>query len=331
MEAANAAADEKLLKLCIIDLMKEVEILTSNLSITTFNIDWYTTLENFLEDYREIGLDTLELNGRVTRRVIEELFPHIEKGIIKISSLHNYCPKIEIAEEDGVQLSALDEETRKLAVQHTKVTIETARMVGAKAVVLHTGSVEGLKTLMNELKELYQAGKKDSMEYNDIRNRLIEQRKNDREKYASACEKSLIELSEFISRKNFDIKLGLENRLNHGEIPIVTEYDEWFDKYCDLPIFLWYDYGHGEVQHNLGLIDKNEIFHRHGKRLLGLHIHDCEGINDHILPGTGTIKFDFIKDHLRPDVLRVLEYGKKIKPIGKIPEGIEYLRKTGIL
>jgi len=301
------------------------------LSITTFNIDRYTTIENFLNEYREIGLDTLELNGRVRQHVIDALFPYLYKGEIKISSLHNYCPRPEIMDNGELQLSSLDEETRSLAVRYTCNTIEMAHRVGAKAVVIHMGEVEGLKTLMDMLKDLYRCGEKDSLEFIALKSRLMEQRRKNKAAYVKACEKSFIELSDFIARRNYSIKLGLENRYYHGEIPLVEEYDIWFEQYSQLPIYLWYDFGHGEVQHNLTLIDKYEILERHGERLLGLHIHDCIGIDDHRVPGTGEIDFEFVKKYLRPDVLRVLEYGYGVQPVSKIAEGVEYLKQKGMV
>lgn len=301
------------------------------LSITTFNIDRYTTLENFLNEYREIGLDTLELNGRIRQYVIDALFPYLYKGEIKISSLHNYCPKPEIMNNGELQLSSLNEETRRQAVYYTCKTIETAHYVGAGAVVLHMGEVEGLKTLMDMLKDLYRCGEKDSLEFISLKSRLMEQRRENKAAYVKACEKSFIELSDFIARRNYNIKLGLENRYYHGEIPLLEEYDMWFEQYSQLPIYLWYDFGHGEVQHNLTLIDKYEILEKHGERLLGLHVHDCIGVDDHKVPGTGDIDFDCMKKYLRPDVLMVLEYGYGVQPVSKIAEGVEYLKQKGMV
>jgi hypothetical protein len=59
-------------------------------AITAFNIDRYTTVEAFLDEYRTIGLDTIELNGRVRQHVIDALMPYIEREEIRICSLHNF-------------------------------------------------------------------------------------------------------------------------------------------------------------------------------------------------------------------------------------------------
>jgi sugar phosphate isomerase/epimerase len=111
----------------------------------------------------------------------------------------------------------------------------------------------------------------------------------------------------------------------------MDEYDAWFDKYDGAPIYLWYDFGHGAILDNLGLGDSSTLFERHSHRLLGLHLHDCRGIQDHIVPGTGDIDFAFVRPYLGPDVLRVLEYGQRVHPIVRIREGIEHLREVGVL
>lgn len=305
--------------------------MTAGLSITTFNIDRYTTLESFLREYRGIGLNTVELNGRVPQEVIDELLPYIDRGDLRISSLHNFCPKPVIGiDEKELQLSSLDEQKRCMAVSLTRKTIETAERVGAKAVVLHMGKVEGLSEIERKLSELYRAGRRGDDEFLCLRNELIDKRFVMREKYVDASSKSLCELSEFIVKKGYSIKLGLENRYRYYEIPTVSEYDLWFDKYRDHPVFFWYDFGHGEVLRKLSLLNRDELFNRHGNRLIGLHIHDCSGIDDHLVPGSGDIDFSFIKSYLRPDVLRVLEYGRRFE-LNDIAGGIDYLKRTGIL
>lgn len=298
------------------------------LSITTFNIDRYTTLESFLREYKEIGINILELNGRVPQLVIDELYPFIERGEIKISSLHNFCPKQDIDERE-IQLSSLDNTMRKIAVDLTIETIEAANRVGARAIVLHVGGMKELADLEGSLRELYRANRQDSTEYNLIRDKLIHERTEVAKRYTQSYEKSLYELSDFIIKKNYDIKLGLENRYYYYEIPFIDEYDELFSQYPELPIYLWYDFGHGDVLHNLSLIDKHELLRRHGKRLVGLHIHDCRGIGDHMVPGTGDIDFTHIKEYLNPSIIKVLEYGRRFDT-KSIVQGIRFLENSGV-
>lgn len=300
-------------------------------AITAFNIDRYTGVEAFLDEYRAIGLNKIELNGRVRQHVIDALTPYIERGEICISSLHNFCPRPEILDQVDLRLSSPDEAVRRLAVQHTEHTIATAHRLGAKAVVLHAGEILSLRPSAMALKELHRTGRQHGAEYTRIRDDLIARRERERQPYVRAAEKSIDELIEYVACTNVGIRLGLETRDYYGQIPQIDEYDAWFARYDGSPVGLWYDYGHGAILENLGLGSPRTLLERHGQHLVGLHLHDCRGVQDHIVPGTGEIDFAIVKPYLRPDVLRVLEYGSRVHPFTRIREGIKYLQDVGIL
>ena len=300
-------------------------------AITTFNAARYTTVEQLLEEYRTVGLDTLELNVHVQDHLIDALLPYIERGEIHISSLHNFCPRPAILDHVALELSSPDEPTRQLAVEHTQHTIATAQRLGAKAVVVHAGEMLSLRPLVTSLKELHRAGRQHGAESARIRNELRRRRSEERRPYVEAAERSIDELVEYVLRANVGITLGLETRDYYGQIPQIEEYDTWLARYDGPPLGLWYDFGHGEILAKLGFPIRDELFARHGHRLVGLHLHDCLGIVDHDVPGTGEIDFAFVKPYLRPDVLRVLEYGDRIQPVARIAVGVRYLRQAGIL
>ena len=272
-------------------------------AITAFNIDRYTTVEGFVAEYRLIGLDTIELNGRVRERVIVDLLPYIERGEIKISSLHTFCPQPEVADAEEPNLASPDEEERRAALRRAQKTIATAGRLGASAVVVHAGAMPALRPLAEEVKELYRAGRGDSAGFARLRAELVERRRREGELFVQAAERSVVELAEYA----------------------------WFARYPDAPIGLWFDTGHAQILQSLGLGDQRALLERHGERLVGLHLHDCLGVDDHIVPGSGGVDFDLLRPYLRPDVLRVLEYGRRIQPVERIVDGIRYLRERGIL
>ena len=300
-------------------------------AITAFNIDRYTTVEGFVAEYRLIGLDTIELNGRVRERVIVDLLPYIERGEIKISSLHTFCPQPEVADAEEPNLASPDEEERRAALRRAQKTIATAGRLGASAVVVHAGAMPALRPLAEEVKELYRAGRGDSAGFARLRAELVERRRREGELFVQAAERSVVELAEYVERQGWRVRLGLENRDLCGQIPQAEEYDAWFARYPDAPIGLWFDTGHAQILQSLGLGDQRALLERHGERLVGLHLHDCLGVDDHIVPGSGGVDFDLLRPYLRPDVLRVLEYGRRIQPVERIVDGIRYLRERGIL
>jgi sugar phosphate isomerase/epimerase len=305
--------------------------MSARVAITTFNIDRFTDMESFLGEYERIGVDRLELNGRVSCRVLEELLPFIDRGVVTVASVHNCCPRLEDPGLPEPELSAPDEGERKRAVGCAQRSIETAWRVGAEAVVVHPGSVSGLEPLERPVIELFRAGRADSGDFATARARCAEERRRLNAPFLEACERSLLELSDFIARRGLAVRLGLETPYHHYGIPLLEEYDRLFDRLGDLPIGLWYDTGHVEAQTGLGFMARNALLARHGERLLGLHLHDCTGLDDHQVPGEGAIDFAVLVPYLRDATLRVLEYGRKIQPLERIVNGIAFLQRSGVL
>ena len=306
--------------------------MSERFSITTFNIDRFTDLESFLEEYARIGMDRLELNGRVGQRVLDGLLPLIDRGVLSVSSIHNTCPRIEPPGLPEPELSDPDETVRKQAVGYAERSIETARRVGAGAVVLHPGTVPGLEPLEAPLVRMFRAGGvADGADFAAARARFAEERRRLSAPYLEACGRSLLELSELIARRSLPVRLGLETPYHHYGIPTLEEYGALFDRFGDLPIGLWYDTGHVESQVSLGFMAPRAPLVRFGARLIGMHLHDSTGIDDHRVPGDGSIDFAALVPWLRDDTLRVLEYGRRIQPIEHIVDGIAVLQRAGVL
>ena len=299
-------------------------------AITAFNVDRYTAVEPFLHEYRLIGLDAIELNGRVRQHVIDDLTPHVEREEIRISSLHIFCPRPDDVDPEDLNLASPAEEARRLAVTCARDTVATAQRLGARAVVVHPGQIPSLRPLSTQLSALYREGEQARPRFAAAREAMVRRRREERQPYVDAAERSLAELAGFIARQGWSVRLGLENNL-YRHLPLLDEYDAWFERFDGAPIGLWFDIGHAWCLENLGLGEMGPLLERHSERLVGVHLHDCIGLHDHLVPGTGEIDFSVLKPYLRPDVLRVLEYGSRVQPVERIADGIVYLREKGIL
>ncbi len=299
-------------------------------AITAFNIGRYTTVEAFLEEYRRIGLDAIELNGRVRQQVVDDLVPYVERGEIRISSLHVFCPRPDVVDQEELNLASPAEEARRLAVACTRDTIATAHQLGARAVVVHPGQMPSLRPLSMEVYDIYRDEGPAGVRFLAARAELVRRRQAERVPYVEAAEKSLDQLAGYIVQQGWGVTLGLENNL-YRQLPLLEEYDAWFERFDGAPIGLWLDIGHARCLANLGLGEMGPLLERHGHKLLGLHLHDCLGVDDHLVPGTGEIDFAVLKPYLRPDVLRVLEYGGRGQPLSQIVEGIRHLKEQGVL
>lgn len=91
----------------------------------------------------------------------------------------------------------------------------------------------------------------------------------------------------------------------------------------------WHDTGHAHAHAVLGLNPPGELLQRYGQNLIGIHIHDAVGLNDHLAPGLGEIDFNAIKVYLKQDTLKVLEL-KSGTTDADILQGIRYVGESGL-
>jgi sugar phosphate isomerase/epimerase len=47
--------------------------------------------------------------------------------------------------------------------------------------------------------------------------------------------------------------------------------------------------------------------------MIGIHLHDIKGLDDHFAPGQGEMKFEKITPFLKPDIVRIIEVHSKVK------------------
>ncbi|MBW2138526.1 MAG: TIM barrel protein [Deltaproteobacteria bacterium] len=87
------------------------------------------------------------------------------------------------------------------------------------------------------------------------------------------------------------IGLGIENRYYYYELPTLDNLRTIFEEFEGSPIGYWHDTGHAHANEVLGIIRRGELLEAYGGRLLGIHVHDARGLEDHLVPGAGEIDF----------------------------------------
>jgi sugar phosphate isomerase/epimerase len=107
------------------------------------------------------------------------------------------------------------------------------------------------------------------------------------------------------------VVLGIESRLNYHEIPLPPEAVSLLAPYSPRSVGYWHDVGHVEIQHRLGLTDRETWFERLGDRIVGAHIHDMRGIVDHRAPGTGDVDFEALASRLPAGIPHTLEIDQR--------------------
>jgi len=106
--------------------------------------------------------------------------------------------------------------------------------------------------------------------------------------------------------------LAVENPGQLHEIPDRAEMAFILQEFKGARIGYWHDVGHAAVQANLGLAGGNALLKDFGDRLLGLDIHDAQGLEDHLAPGQGAIDFLALKG-VAPTAVRVVEVAGEVQ------------------
>ncbi len=286
---------------------------------TKFEGDGYAMLQYAAE----LGFDYVELGHSTTIASMEGIIKAVKEGVVKVSSLHNFCPIPPFAK--GATPNLFSPATKSQIesdqwLRHTKNTLEFAGMFGAKAIVCHLGFLsyfffkptakldkftqehEGENLLENE-------------EYLAIVKKFMDsaQRRTEKKDYKN-IEKNIRAISEIAIEKN--ILLGLENREGADELPLDWNFEKFVNilKF-DTPARTWHDIGHSMRKQLMGMGNQIDLIERTQDSIIGWHLHDCsdEG-KDHIAIGKGRIDFKKISQYFdKSNHIFTLELNRRVK------------------
>ena len=269
--------------------------------------------EQIVNDILDTGFEAIELEYRISEAQFRRMRPIIKKTL-KVLSIHNYFPKPNSPHIKGsgdlFLLSSTDKDEHTTAVKYTMRTIEYANDMEANAVVLHLGKVE-MENPFREFKRLFQEGKIHTEEGK----KFIEQQKilrnSLKQKNIDAVLRALDKL--VIHAERYGILLGIENRFYFHEIPNFDELKIILKEFEGSNIKYWHDMGHAVIQEKLGIFKQKDLLRFFGNDMIGIHIHDIKGLEDHLAPGEGDFDLYEITKEIKKDVLKVLEVHNKGK------------------
>ncbi|RLB09908.1 MAG: hypothetical protein DRG39_07050 [Deltaproteobacteria bacterium] len=269
--------------------------------------------EQIINDIIDTGFEAIELEYRISEAQFKKMRPHIKKKL-KVLSIHNYFPKPDDPHIKGsgdlFLLSSTDRDEHSAAIKYTIKTIEHANDMEANAVVLHLGKVnmenpfEGFKRLFQEGK----IGKKEGKRFIEKQKKL---RDSVNQKNLDAVLRALDKLVIYAER--YGVLLGIENRFYFHEIPNIKELEIILKEFEGSNIRYWHDIGHAVVQERLGICKQKDLLMSFENDMIGMHIHDIKGIEDHLAPGEGNFNFSEIIKVTKKDILKVLEVHNKGK------------------
>ena len=286
--------------------------------------------EEIISDALNLGIRALELEYRISNPVFHQMKPRLRKDIT-VLSIHNFFPIPEGISPDRASgdlflLSSPDLGERSEAVRYSIRTIEHAYELGAKAVVFHLGKVDMPDPTSNLIK-LYKrekVGKREALSFVEEQRKI---RKMSKEKNLDAVLLSLEELNREAGKRG--VLLGVENRNHFHEIPDLEEIGIILRKFKGGNIGYWHDVGHAKVQENMGLINQRNLLDAYSDEMIGIHLHDIRGLEDHLAPGQGDMDYHEIEPFMKPSLITILEVHPQTTK-KQLLKGIRLIKK-GIL
>jgi sugar phosphate isomerase/epimerase len=275
-----------------------------------------------------LGLKGIELDYRISKAILEDMMPGL-KGELRVLNIHNFFPMPEGMSPDKASgdlflLSSIDRDERSKAVRYSIRTIEYAHELGARAVVFHLGRVD-MPNPSQDFFKLYRSRKISEQEGLAFIKEQKRIRQSSKRKNLDAVLLSLEELNREAESRG--IFVGIENRYHFYEIPDLEEIGLILRRFKGGNIRYWHDVGHARVQENMGIGNQRELLDVYKEDMIGIHLHDVRGLDDHLAPGQGEMEFSEIKAFLKPSIIRVLEVHPKVKRKALL-EGIRFLKKA---
>lgn len=308
--------------------MNMVEHTYWNASLSTmWGMNKFSTLEEFYTTARSLGFAQVELNHQVDSAYLTGM----DLARFAISSIHEPCPadiSTHMLNARDWLVSATDPENRQQGVLAIKRSIDLASTLGIHALVVHPGNVRADWPREKELYNLFRNDLAHTSQFQDLRRRLTEERAALAAPRLAAVQQSLKELVEYAAPRR--VCLGLENRYHYMDIPILDEMKSLLDLAGPEQLGFWYDVGHAQTLDRLGFFSHEEWLKRYAGRIVGVHLHDVVGIDDHGAPGNGDVDFSRIAGYLPIDAIHTLEL-RPSTTVEQMVQSLQFLAQKGCL
>lgn len=271
-----------------------------------------------IEEIQGLGFRYVELNYNIKQEHLQTIEPMIEKGEIRVSSVHNVFPYIadKDYDTDSVMLGFDDEAKRQRAIELLIRSVEYADRYGAKAVVVHPGEVPFAYNIDEELKGLYKEQGKDSAAYRKLWREMLERREAGSPVYTKRIQDSLEQVCDHMAKKGYDIAIGIETRSRCYQMPTLMEAKTICDNLRGGPVYLWYDIGHAMMMDRMGLYDNVRELQQVLPYIYGVHIHETLELSDHWCPYVHSKEtyFDHFLAAIRQAKVKVYELKAACQP-----------------
>ena len=268
----------------------------------------------------DLGFEYIELSHGIRISLVPGILKAIEEGIVKITSVHNFCPLptgVMHAAPNIFLPTSTDRNEIRSWIRYTRRTIEFAAQVGADRIILHCGKVPYSWRDPEKLLARYRSGKSleelsQDPQYSRLLEKCLVKIMRKKARYMNNLRSSLKTV--LPHAREHGIRLGLENRESLTELPLDAEMASLIEEFGQSGrIGYWHDTGHARLKETLGVISQEKLLAENQSRLLGFHLHDVDaGERDHQPLGAGTIDFQKIAPYFKPGQVLVLEMSPRL-------------------
>jgi len=262
-----------------------------------------------IEQIKSLGFEAVEIGAGLSTSFFEDIVKSCRELGVSIVSLHNITPGPPLG---WYEFSCLEEEEFAKSIFFVKRTIRFAAECGAKAVVVHLGEVP----IGNANKMILEEG----VSLKEV----LHQRELAKDVYFEQVLRALDIVLPYAEK--YDVMLGIETRYHLQEIPSFEEIGLIMERYKGAPIGYWHDLGHGQVMEVLGVCKHLDFLREYKDYLIGMHIHDITGVQDHKPIGEGEFDFSSIKEYLKMPIIKVLEILWSPSPEG-VRKSLNFLKE----
>lgn len=274
-----------------------------------------------LQEMAALGFGCVELSHGIRITLVPGILRALEEGVVRVTSTHNFCPLpmgILHAAPNVFEPSRAHVQEHDQWLRHTRRSIDFAAQVGARVLVMHLGSVRFFwsnpSAKLRDYRRRHGSGDvRDDRKYTKLLGKAVAKLRARIDPYWAQVLASLEEIRDYALEKG--VAIGCENRERFEELPVDEDFPGLFESLpTPHPCGYWHDTGHAHLKQAMGLLDHRAHLQRNAERLLGFHLHDVAGEDDHVPIGDGEIDFDMVSEFWRPHHLLTLELGPRVTP-----------------
>ncbi len=279
---------------------------------TCWNNSRHTDGEPMIDEILGLGVDHIELSHGMTVTKLPGIRRAFQGGAFQCCGVHNYFPspvEVMIDAPDAYEFTSHRSFDRNRAMSMTLKSLELAAEFQARYIVLHMGSVPLMRhdKWTGRLTRMTKDGRQQERAYEKLRLKCVKKRTKTGPLYYQRAIDALEQLAD--KAAEYKVKLAIESRSRYEDVPNEEEMVALQRHFENHPwVGYWHDFGHVQLKHNLNLLEHDHWLREMEAHLIGSHVHDVRWPHrDHRVPFTGTIGYEQLLSHFKPEMPYVWE------------------------